>query len=226
MLWVWRETGDCATNHHLCYARSRDLKTWEAANGASLPLPLRLGQLATYVDPVPERGGIINGCQRLAFDSQQRPVIAYHKRDANGHMQIYVARFEAGQWQTHPVTAWDSPIEFSGGGAMPFIGIALSDFSPASPHRLVIGYRHRDHGSGHIMIDERTLQPVAEPFHADREYPPEIMQPTLDFAGIGVRLRRTRARAASRTCNICCVGKRWMRITTAPAIRRCRRQAA
>ena len=102
MIWVWRDTPDCATNHHLSYARSRDLKQWETAGGIPVPLPLTLGQPALCVDPIPSGGGIINGCARLVFDSGNRPVISYHKRDQNGHMQIYVARYEGGRWKRHP----------------------------------------------------------------------------------------------------------------------------
>ncbi len=29
VVWVWRDTPDRATNHHLSYARSRDLQRWE-----------------------------------------------------------------------------------------------------------------------------------------------------------------------------------------------------
>jgi len=61
LVWVWRDTPDCATNHHLSYARSRDLKRWETASGAPVELPLTLGQAALVVDPVPADGGIING---------------------------------------------------------------------------------------------------------------------------------------------------------------------
>jgi len=187
VVWVWRDTPDCATNHHLCYARSRDLQRWETARGEPLRLPLTLSQHTSYVDPVPSGGGIINGCERLTFDSQQRPVIAYHKRDANSYMQIYVARLEEDHWVSHPVTAWDRKIDFAGGGAMPFIGIGLSGFGQAGPNRLAIGYRHRDYGSGNILLDERTLRPLSEPCNAPGDYPEELLTPTVDFPGISVR---------------------------------------
>ena len=33
MVWMWRDTPDCATNHDISYARSRDLVHWEAGDG-------------------------------------------------------------------------------------------------------------------------------------------------------------------------------------------------
>jgi len=40
LCWVWRDTGDCASNHDLSYARSRDLVHWEKSNGQPLKLPV------------------------------------------------------------------------------------------------------------------------------------------------------------------------------------------
>jgi hypothetical protein len=188
VVWVWRDTPDCATNNHLCYARSSDLKHWENAAGEPVALPFVLEQSSVWVDPIPSGGGIINGCQSLAFDSEHRPVIAYHKSDEDGHMQVYVARIEKGRWQPRPITNWAKNITFGGGGAMPFIGISLSPLTRLEPDRLTLTYRHRDYGSGRIVLDEATLQPVAGSVAVPDRYPPEIRRPTIDFDGIRVRL--------------------------------------
>jgi len=188
VVWVWRDTPDCATNHHLSYARSRDLKHWHSAGGTAVRLPLTLGQEALCVDPIPSGGGIINGCESLAFDSQGRPTIAYHKSDENGHMQVYVTRFEGGQWKSRPVTAWEKKITFGGGGAMPFIGIKLGPLERLGPGLFTIRYRHRDYGSGRIVLDEATLRPVEREVADPREYPHELMKPTIAFDGIGVHI--------------------------------------
>jgi hypothetical protein len=188
LVWVWRDTPDCATNHHLSYARSRDLRHWETAAGQAVQLPLTLGQSQLCVDPIPPGGGIINGCQRLAFDRWGHPMISYHKLDENGHMQIYVTRFRDGQWHRRPITAWQENITFSGRGAMPFIGIRISGLEHVEPNLLSIRYRHRDHGTGHIFLDEQTLQPreagVADLF----TLPPQLTVPTIPVEGISVKL--------------------------------------
>ncbi len=187
VIWVWRDTPDCATNHHLSYARSRDLKHWETAAGTPVTLPLTLGQEELCVDPIPSHGGIINGCERLTFDRRNRPMISYHKADAEGHMQVYVARFEDGAWRTRAVTSWDREVAFSGGGAMPFIGIRISGLQPVEPDRWTLTYRHRDFGSGRIVLDGETLEPVEGTVTVPPDTPSELRRPTIEFEGMGVK---------------------------------------
>jgi len=188
IVWVWRETPDCATNHDLSYARSPDLKQWESAGGVPVTLPMTLAETQLCVDPVPVGGGIINGCEKLAFDSTNRPMIAYHKSDDDGHMQIYVSRFEDGRWHRRCITAWDKAIEFSGGGAMPFIGISVGSFRELEPGTLGVSYHHRDYGSGRICLDEATLQPVDRSIVVPSEFPSDLSRTSIDFPGIRVKL--------------------------------------
>ena len=185
--WVWRDTPDCATNHHLSYARSKDLIHWETAAGKGVKLPLTLGQEALCVDPIPSGGGIINGCERLAFDSAGRPMISYHKSDPNGHMQVFVARFEGGRWLSRAVTRWDKRIVFSGRGAMGFIGIRISGLTPGGPGTWYLTTRHRDYGSGRIVLDDKTLDPVDRPVAAARRLPKAVSAREIDFEGIGTK---------------------------------------
>jgi len=188
VVWVWRDTPDCATNHHLSYARSRDMKQWETAGGDPVTLPLTLEQTALCVDPVPSGGGIINGCERLAFDARQRPVISYHKSDENDHMQIYVTRFQQGRWQSRRLTDWKKAVPFSGGGAMPFIGISISGLTEVDSESFVLTYRHRDYGSGRIVLDQRTLEPVEREVAVASPYPSDFLRPTIATDGIRVKV--------------------------------------
>lgn len=188
VIWVWRDTPDCATNHHLSYARSRNLKHWETAAGDAVDLPLTLRQSELCVDPIPPGGGIINGCERLAFDSACRPIISYHKLDENGHMQIYVTRFQDGEWRRHPITTWNQNITFGGRGAMPFVGIRISGLSRLEPGVFCITFRHRNHGSDRIILDEKTLRPVERSVAVPSAHPKELTKPTISFEGISVKL--------------------------------------
>jgi len=184
--WVWRDTPDCATNHHLSYVRSRDLKSWETAGAKNVSLPLTLGQKETWVDPVQSGGGIINGCARLAFDAQHRPILSYHKRDADGNMQIYVARFEEGGWRTHAITDWNTRVPFSGTGSMPFIGIRISELLKVEPGVFVISFEHRDYGHGQIVLDEASLLPIDREVSIAKVRPAELEKPRLKMKGIDV----------------------------------------
>jgi hypothetical protein len=186
--WVWRDTGDCATNNNLSYARSPDLVHWETAAGEPVELPLKLGTKGLIVDPIPSGGGIINGGERLCFDSQRRPMLVYHKSDSQGNMQLYAARFAEGRWTARVLTAWDKPVKFSGFGCMPFIGIALSEPVRVNGDLWSVGYRHRDYGNGTIAFSETTLQPVAlELPRRARDLPADAERSEIQFDGVGVR---------------------------------------
>ena len=118
--WVWRDTPDAATNHDLSYARSRDLLHWERSDGTPLALPIRLGG-AEVVDPVPPHGGMINNNTVPGFDSAGRVVIAFHKYDAAGNTQMFVARREAKGWRVVQASDWKGfRWEFGGMGSLDF----------------------------------------------------------------------------------------------------------
>jgi hypothetical protein len=160
LCWVWRNTPDCATNHDLCYARSKDLVHWETSDGKSLSLPITL-QTAEIVDPVPPGGGIINGNTVIGFDSQRRIILSYHKFDADGKTQLYNARREASGWKIYQTSNWDFRWEFQGGGSIGF-GIGLGPVTVESDGMLTQNYRHVKHGSGTWQLDEATLKPVGK----------------------------------------------------------------
>jgi hypothetical protein len=197
LVWVWRDTPDCATNHHLSHAQSRDLKHWTAADGRPLRLPLTLAQDTAWVDAVPAGGGIINGGHRLVFDTQDRPVIVYHKRDDQGHMQIYVARLRQKRWVATPVTRWEREVPFSGRGAMPFIGIRIGAVRRLDEGLWVIDYRHRDYGSGQLVLNEQTLLPEQRNVSFPRDYPASVMKPTIAFEAMRVKLAHDLGKAAN-----------------------------
>lgn len=184
--WVWRDTPDCATNQHLSYARSRDLIAWETAHGKKLELPILYGQSEAVVDPAPPGGGMINGGHRLAFDSAGKPVLAYHKADAAGNMQIFIARPGAEKWESGALTDWKTPVSFSGGGSMPFIGITVS-ISEMAPGVLGVGYRHKDHGGGTIQLDATTLLPLERKISLPPYFPRALNRIESDFPGMEIR---------------------------------------
>lgn len=169
--WVWRNTPDCATNHDLSYARSKDLVHWETSDGRPLALPITLDN-AEVVDPVPPGGGIINGNTVLGFDHQDRPVISYHKFDSAGKTQLYSARREAEGWKIHQTSQWDYRWEFGGGGTIQF-EIGFSPIKCESDGSLSQSYHHAKHGSGAWKLDEATLQPTG-PYTGGERLPREI----------------------------------------------------
>jgi hypothetical protein len=160
VVWVWRDSPDAATNHDLSYARSRDLIHWERSDGVPLALPITLGQ-AEVVDPVPVRGGMINNNTVLGFDSAGRPVITYHKFDAAGDTQVYLARREAGGWRSVPVSRWKG-FRWDFGGAGSLAGqVSVGGARPAGAGRLVVPVV-REGRSLELVVDEASLAFVEE----------------------------------------------------------------
>ncbi len=187
MHWVWRESSDCSTNHHLSHVRSPDLIHWETIAGEKIELPIRLENKALYVDPIPVGGGIINGGHRLIFDSANSPVMVYHKSDAKKNMQIYAARLVKGKWKSQVLTHWEHPVKFSGGGSMAFIGIGISNVKVVKPDVVSLSYRHKDYGSGSIQFDAKTLKLMNVPVPKPAAFPTEINKIESSFEGMSVR---------------------------------------
>ncbi len=185
--WVWRDTPDCSTNHHLSYAKSADLVSWVDSAGKPLVLPITL-RSGEVVDPVPPKGGIINSNLRLGFDTRQRVIITYHKYDANGDLQVYAARRDVEGWSVIQVSDWKGyRWEFSGGGTI--VGeVSLGAVEPIGNGQLTMAYRYPK-AAGVWVLDEPTLQPIPEA-KAPRKVavvPSGVMQVGSAFEGMRKR---------------------------------------
>lgn len=186
MVWTWRDTPDCATNHDLSYARSKDLVHWETSGGKPLALPIRI-ENAEIIDPIPVRGGLINGNTKIGFDSKRRVIVSYHKHDPAGNTQIYCARLEQGRWKICQISNWSYRWEFQGGGSIPF-EITVGGVT-ASRDGLTLGYTHAKYGSGAWRLDEDTLK-ILGPATRAPQCPPELNKPESTFPGMQVHVRR------------------------------------
>jgi putative BNR repeat neuraminidase len=185
LCWVWRDTSDCSTNHDVSYARSKDLVHWETVAGEPIALPITLETSGVVVDPVPAGGGVINGNTRVGFDRQRRPILTYHKFDAEGKTQVYNARYEAGRWVIYQVSDWDYRWVFQGGGTIHF-EVRVSAVKVHSDGSLRQKYSHAKYGPGVWELDEVTLRPVRE-IEAEPQWPAALTRPESDYPGMGVR---------------------------------------
>ncbi len=187
LVWIWRDTPDCATNHTISYARSLDLRTWERSDGTVLELPIRIST-GEVVDPVAAGGGAINGNVKLGFDSEKRPVVSYHKFDDAGKTQIFNARLEDGEWRIYQATDWNYRWWFEGGGSIGF-EIRVGAVRSIGEGKLVQGFSHPEEGSGELILDEETLEAIGQ-----RKVPParprELDKVESDFPGMQVRWSR------------------------------------
>lgn len=178
-IWVWRETGDCSSNHTLSYARSKDLLNWESIRGEKITLPMNFYQKELVVDPTSVKGGLLNPGIKLGFDSQNRPVIGYHKYDKSGNTQLYVCRFENGKWKFSKLTDWNYRWDFKG---VSTIKMELEIFPPVpiSEGLLAFDFQHFEWGDKRVVINEKTLKTV-KVIDGAWGVPEKIVTPSLKF---------------------------------------------
>jgi len=183
--WVWRNTFDCATNHDLSYAKSKDLVHWQTAGGKPLTLPITINDTEVIVDPIPVSGGIINGNGQIGFDVNGQAVLTYHKFDGNGKTQIYTARYEKDQWRIYQVTDWDYRWFFSGGGSIESYDVKVGRIG-VKDDMLILDYRNKKHGAGRWLLDNERFRIVGKT--KKEKTVPSVIQKTIStFPGMGVR---------------------------------------
>ncbi len=182
--WVWRETYDCATNHDLSYAKSKDLTNWFTVDDKPLVLPITLETPGVIVDPIPVKGGIINGSGKIGFDNGKRVVLAYHKFDEKGNTQAYCARAVNGRWQKKQLTNWDYRWYFDGGGSISN-DVVLGEVVPRADEYVELYYRHTKYGSGTWLLDNRLN--ISGTVHKPQKVPASISKVQSTFPGMAIK---------------------------------------
>lgn len=200
LVWVWRDTPDAATNHDLSYARSRNLVDWQAASGRALTLPITLAG-SDIADPVPPMGGMINNNTKVGFDSQDRPVIAYHKYDSAGNTQLYNARFEGGRWMSYQTSSWTTRWSFGGQGTLVF-EIEVAGVKVQPDGSLTQDWYHaRNGGWNAFRLDEANLRASAT-IQQPLPYPRNLDMPQSTTAGMVVRWAKDGGAGAQPTAGV------------------------
>jgi hypothetical protein len=188
VLWVWRETPDAATNHSLSYARSRDLLHWESSASRPVTLPITLAK-SDVVDPAKPGGGLINMVRELGFDPQGRPLATYHRYDAQGNSQAYVARPNAaGGWDVHQLSNWKFRWAFSGGGSIA-ADVTLGRPQPQKDGTVMINYTTKAAGSGRFQLNGDTLAVIAKLPPAPSVIPAALRKVRSTAPGLAVQLQ-------------------------------------
>ena len=206
MSWVWRETYDCSTNHDLSYAKSPDLVNWLTVDDKKIELPMTLETKGLIVDPIPVKGGIINGSGKIGFDHDGNIVITYHKFDKEGNTQAYCARAIDGKWQIKQITDWDYRWYFEGGGSI-FFEVRLGEVKPLDNKYLQLDYNHSKYGSGAWLLDKdlnicgKVIKGISRPRSLEKL--------ESDFDGMQVRWLGSRGKSNNDT-------NYWLRWETLP----------
>lgn len=114
--WVWRETGDVATNHDMGYSKSTDAgKTWQKSNGEKYRLPITSDN-AEYAARIPQGHELINTTS-MCVDFKGRPYIASYWRPEGTKTPQYHLIFNDGHdWHISQIGARKTAFSLKGGG--------------------------------------------------------------------------------------------------------------
>jgi hypothetical protein len=114
--WVWRETADVASNHDLCYAKSKDGgKTWENAAGKKYTLPIT-ASTAEYACKIPQQSELINQTS-MTVDVKGNPFIASYWRETDSDIpQYHIVYLTERGWQTVSLNFRKTAFTLSGMG--------------------------------------------------------------------------------------------------------------
>lgn len=145
---VWRETGDVATNHDMCYARSGDGgMTWEKSTGEKYILPITRAS-AEYACRIPEKSELINSTSMVA-DDNGRPYIVTYWKSANTMIPQYKLIYNDGRkWITIQISDRKTPFTLSGGGTkrIPISRPLIMVKGMAGKQRVFVVYRDEERG--------------------------------------------------------------------------------
>ncbi len=114
--WNWRETGDVATNHDLCYAKSSDGgRTWLKSTGEPYTLPIT-PENAEVIVPIPQNQELCNTTSTVV-DSRGRLMLASNWRPVGTDVpQYFLVWHDGTTWHTSQVTQRTTAYRLKGGG--------------------------------------------------------------------------------------------------------------
>lgn len=156
--WVWRETGDVATNHDMCYARSPDGGfRWEQFSGKSYTLPINKDN-AEYAMRIPQNSDLINQTSMTA-DHESHPFIAtYYQKPGDQAPQIYVV-FNLGSGWKH-MKAGNRMLDFDLGGtgtrSIPISRPVILHTGEKGSSYIHVIYREEELGDKACMLTRKT----------------------------------------------------------------------
>jgi hypothetical protein len=218
LCWVWRDTPDCATNHDLSYARSRDMIHWENAAGEALELPITLESRGVVVDPVPPGGGVINGNTKLGTGRSS----ATTNMTPPGRRSFIMRGWKTGPGKSaRPATGTTGGnsaaaaaflLRFASRRCPPPRTVSCGSPFPTPNAAAAFGNSMRPRSSPWARCGTRTLFPGSWAAW-------KVNFPTCTSGG-----RRTSAAARKPARGFCFNGRRSAPTATAPARARCRRR--
>ncbi len=150
--WVWRDTGDVATNHDVSYAFSPDQgKSWQKSTGEKYQLPITI-ENAEVAWKVPTNSELINQTS-MTIDARNRPLIATYWRPEGTNVPQYQLVWHDGKkWRNSQVGERKTAFRLSGGGTKR-IPISRPQVVAGRGNRVYVIFRDEERGNG-ISISE------------------------------------------------------------------------
>ncbi len=187
-VWIWRWTPMVETSHHICYAKTSDLKNWKNAAGETVNLPFRPDDKKILVDDTPTKGGMHNSRYKIMLSKDGEPIIGYVKYDEAGLTQFYLAKFMDGKWMSKKISNWDFRWEFIDGGAFMSIGGQFSFAGISDDNIIAIDWKTEKGESGQYSIDYSNLEHTNKAVDIKTKYPKDISKPLTNRPNMNVRL--------------------------------------
>lgn len=114
--WVWRESGDVATNHDMCYARSSDGGlTWEKSDGEPYSMPIKVDN-AEYAMRIPQNSDLINQTSMTADHNSSPYIATYFQLEEDEAPQVYVIYNPGKGWDHMKVDQRTLDFDLAGAG--------------------------------------------------------------------------------------------------------------
>ncbi|MHC4155101.1 MAG: BNR repeat-containing protein [Planctomycetota bacterium] len=158
--WCWRETGDVATNHDVCYAKSSDEgETWSKSTGEKYTLPITKLN-AEYAWRIPQKSELINHTS-MTVDSSGRPIVAtYWRPEGTKVPQYHLVYHDGSEWRTAQVGSRTTAFSLSGGGTK-YLLMSRPKVLAGRGDRLYVVFRDAERGnrvSAAICEDRERLK--------------------------------------------------------------------
>jgi len=196
--WVWRDTGCASTNHDLSYVKTRNLLAWYNVFGEQLKLPVTFDNKSVVVDPIPAKGGILNGSGQVGFDSSGNMLITYHKFDETGATQAYGARLENNKWVIRQISDWTYRWYPERGGSIER-HVWLGTVTPRNDGYLEMTYYNKQHGSGCWLLNDR-LEIVGKVLKS-KKLPDSVSRIESTFPGMELKVCYDKASGSDKNSN-------------------------
>lgn len=150
--WVWRESPDVASNHDMCYARSKDGGiTWERSNGEQYKLPITQSS-AEYITHIPQQSELINQTSMCADEKGNVYIATYWKNKEQVAPQYHLLYSSNGKWNVDDLAFRKTNFSLSGMGTKRI---------PVSRPQVIAWHQHKKNYVAIIFRDEERGNKVS-----------------------------------------------------------------